>query len=579
MGLRRELVLCGMVVSMDATKMGLADRIGYGRFLLFIAGMGGLLYGIDVGIISAALLYLGKTISLSLEQTSMIVAAVLGGSMLSSLVAGFFADLLGRKTMMIVSGLMFVASVGLIVISHGFVPLFVGRLLQGMSGGVIAVVVPLYLAEALSAEHRGSGSAVFQFMLTVGIVIASFAGLFYTHQAETAIAAAQGNADLIRAAQDHAWRGMFLSVVYPGLIFFFGSFFISETPRWLFRKGKMEAALGSLRRSSSETEAQRQLSEMMTLSAEKTNSEAVKGGGTLLQRKYVVPFVLACLILGLNQATGINSILGYLVIILRQAGMTAQHATQGDLSVKVLNCLMTIVAVALVDRKGRKFLLMIGTGGIVIALAAAAFFFHSFEAKRTDVMPAVQAQVRGNSVDVPLKTLMASRAATDVPTSVTVLYTYGEGEKVATALSDEGDGLLTIHPDAAAPNTPLVLKKAMYGAIPSERTGWIIALCVALFIAAYSAGPGVVVWLALSELMPTRIRSNGMGIALLINQGVSTLIAGLFLPTVGNYGYAAMFGFWSVCTVLYFVIAVFFLPETKGKTLEEIELGFEKGAA
>jgi SP family myo-inositol transporter-like MFS transporter 13 len=561
---------------MDATKTGLADRIGYGRFLLFIAGMGGLLYGIDVGIISAALLYLGKTISLSLEQTSMIVAAVLGGSMLSSLVAGFFADLLGRKTMMIVSGLMFVASVGLIVISHGFVPLFLGRLLQGMSGGVIAVVVPLYLAEALSAESRGSGSAVFQFMLTVGIVIASFAGLYYTHQAETAIAAAQGNADLIRAAQDHAWRGMFLSVVYPGLIFFFGSFFISETPRWLFRKGKTEAALDSLRRSSPEDEAQRQLAEMKTLAEEKT-SEGAKGSGSLLQRKYVIPFVLACLILGLNQATGINSILGYLVVILRQAGMSAQHATQGDLSVKMLNCLMTIVAVALVDRKGRKFLLMIGTGGIVIALAAAAFFFHSFEAKRTDVMPAVQAQVRGNSVDVPLKTLMAGSATSNVPTSVTVLYSYGEGEKVATALSDEGDGLLTIHPDAAAPNAPLVLKKAMYGAIPSEQTGWIIALCVALFIAAYSAGPGVVVWLALSELMPTRIRSNGMGIALLINQGVSTLIAGLFLPTVGNYGYAAMFGFWSVCTVLYFVIAVFFLPETKGKTLEEIELGFEKG--
>jgi len=146
-------------------------------------------------------------------------------------------------------------------------------------------------------------------------------------------------------------------------------------------------------------------------------------------------------------------------------------------------------------------------------------------------------------------------------------------------LRDEGDGLLTIHPDAAAPNAPLVLKRAMYGAIPSEKVGWIIALCVALFIASYSAGPGVVVWLALSELMPTRIRSNGMGIALLINQGVSTLIAGLFLPTVGSYGYAAMFGFWSVCTVLYFAIAVFFLPETKGKTLEEIELGFEKSAA
>jgi MFS family permease len=185
----------------------------YGRFLLFISGLGGLLYGIDVGIIAAALLYLGKTINLSVEQTSIVVAAVLGGGMFSSLVAGVLADWIGRKKMMILSGLLFVASVGLIVISQGFVPLFLGRLLQGVSGGFIAVVVPLYLAECLGAEVRGRGTAIFQFMLTFGIVIAAVTGFYFTRQAETAITAAAGNAVLIRAAENHAWRGMFLSVV------------------------------------------------------------------------------------------------------------------------------------------------------------------------------------------------------------------------------------------------------------------------------------------------------------------------------------------------------------------------------
>src|SRR5271163_3939342 len=147
--------------------------VRYGRFLVFVAGLGGLLYGVDVGIIAAALLYLNRTINLTVEQTSIIVAAVLGGGMFSSLVGGVFADRLGRKKMMIVSGLLFVVSVGLIVVSQGFVPLFPGRLLQGFSGGVIAVVVPLYLAECLGANNRGRGTAVFQFMLTVGIVIAA----------------------------------------------------------------------------------------------------------------------------------------------------------------------------------------------------------------------------------------------------------------------------------------------------------------------------------------------------------------------------------------------------------------------
>jgi SP family myo-inositol transporter-like MFS transporter 13 len=112
--------------------------------------------------------------------------------------------------------------------------------------------------------------------------------------------------------------------------------------------------------------------------------------------------------------------------------------------------------------------------------------------------------------------------------------------------------------------------------VPSAATGWMVAACLALFIAAFAVGPGVVVWLALSELMPTRIRSSGMGIALLINQGVSTVIAGLFLPVVSNHGYVTMFVFWTACTVVYFITAAFFLPETKGKTLEEIELGFAK---
>jgi hypothetical protein len=102
-----------------------------------------------------------------------------------------------------------------------------------------------------------------------------------------------------------------------------------------------------------------------------------------------------------------------------------------------------------------------------------------------------------------------------------------------------------------------------------------VAICLAVFITFFSVGPGVCVWLALSELMPTRIRSVGMGIALLINQGVSTGIAAFFLPIVGNYGYFAMFGFWAACTVIYFITAAFFLPETKGRTLEEIEEYFE----
>jgi MFS transporter, SP family, solute carrier family 2 (myo-inositol transporter), member 13 len=553
-----------------------SSAVWYGRFLLFIAGMGGLLYGIDVGIIAAALLYLGKTISLTVEETSFIVAAVLGGSMFSSLVAGILADLFGRKKMMVVSGLMFVGSVGLIVISQAFLPLFLGRLLQGMSGGVIAVVVPLYLAECLSAKTRGQGTAIFQFMLTFGIVVAALVGLFYTQRAESAIAAAAGNAELIKAAQNHAWRGMFLSVIYPGLIFFLGAFVVSESPRWLFRRGRKDQALAALRRSCSEDEAELEIREMESIvHHQKDQKAASSASDSLLQRKYLIPFIIACVILACNQATGINSILGFLVVILKQAGMSASLATRGDVAVKVLNCVMTLVAVALVDKKGRKFLLTIGTGGIIIALAAAGLAFLAFESKRVDVREKVQAAVSGGGLTLPVNESTLGPAVGGRPMALTVFYSYGGGDNVDTVLSNDPDPVLRIEADPKNPNAAPVIKRAMYGPVPTETTGWLVTACLCLFIASFSVGPGVVVWLALSELMPTRIRSTGMGIALLLNQGVATGIAAVFLPTVGNFGYSAMFFFWAACTVIYFITAAFFLPETKGKTLEEIEEYFE----
>jgi MFS transporter, SP family, solute carrier family 2 (myo-inositol transporter), member 13 len=130
----------------------------------------------------------------------------------------------------------------------------------------------------------------------------------------------------------------------------------------------------------------------------------------------------------------------------------------------------------------------------------------------------------------------------------------------------------------AARSAPLKIERARIGQIPSARHGSLVALALFSFIAFFAVGPGVCVWLALSELMPTRIRSVGMSIAV-INQVVSTTLAVVFLPVASKYGYSTMFFVFAGFTVVYLVTATFFLPETKGKTLEEIELHFEAPAA
>ena len=131
----------------------------------------------------------------------------------------------------------------------------------------------------------------------------------------------------------------------------------------------------------------------------------------------------------------------------------------------------------------------------------------------------------------------------------------------------------------AARTAPLKIEKALVGSVPEQEHGWLVALGLYLFMTFYAMGPGVVVWLVLSELMPTRIRSNGMSIALVINQLVSTTLAAIFLPFVSRHGYSSMFFLFASFTGVYFLVAVFLLPETKGKTLEEIEALFEGRAA
>ena len=583
-----------------------ATKTGYNRFLLLVAGLGGLLYGVDVGIIAGALPYLEATFKDSVTgqtllagQLSLIVAAVFLGSVISTLFAGTLADWLGRKTMMIISGLLFVISIPIISLAHSYDWLMAGRLLQGISGGFIGVVIPLYLAECLGASNRGKGTGIFQWLLTFGIVAAAVIGFYFSDHVDKV--AQLGDAAKLFAAKNAAWRSIFWVSLPPGLLFVLGSFLVAESPRWLFRRGQIDAARAALLRSRSESQAELELKEMEETAATETASGATFKE-SLFRRKYVIPFLLACVILACNQATGVNSIIGYNATILIQAGLGDEHAHLCNFLFTLINFLATIGAVVLVDRKGRKFLLSLGTGGIIVSLIAVGFLFHRTERLRVDVKDALQSQVAANQT---LSVVFNHQTATNLlaannfgsqPATLVVIYSYGDfsGATPAVRSDDLDDKPIDIernsvvpakkleailkHPFSnydAATNAPLTIDHAFVTPVPSEENGWLTAILLFVFMSFFAVGPGVCVWLALSELMPTRIRSNGMGIALFVNTLVSYTIAAIFLPTVGAHGYSTMFFTFAGFTVIYFITAFFFLPETKGKTLEEIEEYFE----
>ena len=590
------------------------DKAGYNRFLLLVAGLGGLLYGVDVGIIGGALPYLEATSSFNAGQLSIVVAAVLLGSVISTLFAGVLADWMGRKPLMILSGLLFVLSIPMIALSHSYGSLVFGRLLQGTSGGLIGVVVPLYLAECLAASNRGRGTAIFQWLLTLGIFAAALVGMLLSIRVEDV--AKLSDAAKLFAFKDTAWRSIFWISLPPGILFVLGSLMVAESPRWLFLRGKRDAAYAALLRSRTVEQANAELAEMeQVAAAEKTkNSTGDKVKESLLRRKYVIPFVMACVILACNQATGINSIIGFNTTILIQGGLSDLQAHWGYVLFTMVNFLMTIGGVVLVDRKGRKFLLSVGSAGIIVSLLCTGALFRRTESQRVDFRDSVQGMVGADQKLALLynektsKELLVSNGDInaakvgligDRPTSLVVIYSYGDF-RAATKVARSDDAAakpIVITRDSLPPNkvvaffsspfanldaartAPLKIDNALITPVPTTQNGWLVAISLFVFMSFFAIGPGVCVWLALSELMPTRIRSNGMSIALLINQAVSTTIAAMFLPTVGKYGYSTMFFGFAACTVIYFITAAVFLPETKGKTLEEIEAHFEGASA
>jgi MFS family permease len=584
-------------------------KVFYNRFLLLVAGLGGLLYGVDVGIVAGALPYLEATSGLNRSELSFVVAAVLLGGVFSTLFAGLLADWMGRKALMAVSGMMFVISIPMIALAHSYGSLVFGRLLQGTSGGLIGVVVPLYLAECLTAANRGKGTGIFQWLLTAGIATAALIALLFSFRLDPI--AKLGDPNAIFAFKNSAWRGIFWVSLPPGILFVIGSFMLSESPRWLLKHGRKEAAYAALLRSRSTEQADLELREMQELASDR--SKDASGGrikDSLLRRKYVIPFVLACIILACTQTTGINSIIAYNTNILLQSGLSDLAAHVGYVVFTFVNFFVTVVGVALVDRKGRKFLLGIGTAGIILSMLFTGILFQRTEKLSVDSRAAVQAMVSPDQTATLLYNQELSRKllettggrsiAPGAPTSLVVIYAYGGFRTASQAVRSDDPAAKPIeitrescvpgnkivaffsNPFAdldAARQAPLRIENALITPVPSRQNGWIVAVSLFVFMAFYAVGPGVCVWLALSELMPTRIRSNGMSIALVLNQAVSATIAAIFLPTVGKYGYSTMFFAFAACTVIYFITATWFLPETKGKTLEEIEAHFEGATA
>lgn len=216
-----------------------------------------------------------------------------------------------------------------------------------LCAGMVAVVIPIYLAESVPAEIRGRGATAFQWFITLGLAGAMGAGAWYQTGAKRTVLAAAGDAAGTLAAQDHAWRQMFLTSAYPSLVFLLGMVFVHESPRWLFRHGRKQQAQAVLQRTRPSEQAALELREMDELANEGACSGRTGSEDSVFQRRYVVPFLLAVALLGINQATGIVAVFTFPVVMLHQAGLSAGIAAKISLALGLLNPVATLVGIAL----------------------------------------------------------------------------------------------------------------------------------------------------------------------------------------------------------------------------------------
>ncbi len=331
------------------------------------AAIGGLLFGYDTGVISGAELFLKKDFVLSTFALELIVSGVLAGAAVGSFVGGRLADLHGRRRLLFGTAVIFAVGALACAAAQSAAMLVIGRLIVGVGIGLASGTVPVYISEVSAAEDRGWQVSLFQLAITVGIVLAYLVDYGF--------------------APREAWRWMFGVAVVPAVVFAVGMYFLPESPRWLVRAGERQAARAVLSRIRGSDNVERELREIeSTLAVAEARGKMIDLFEPAARPALIVGMGLAVF----QQVTGINTVIYYAPIIIQSAGIpSASGAILATLGIGIVNMIMTVVSMWLIDRMGRRPLLLTGVAGMAIALGALGWVFRQAQPNETSATLAV----------------------------------------------------------------------------------------------------------------------------------------------------------------------------------------------
>jgi sugar porter (SP) family MFS transporter len=510
--------------------------------IALIVALGGLLMGFDASVISGVVGFIEPEFQLSKIELGWAVSSLTLTATLAMLLAGPLSDRIGRRKVLTYAAILYAVSAIGSALAPDFITLVIARMVGGLGVGASLIIAPMYIAEISPAKMRGRMVSFNQLNIVIGISLAFFTNYLILQWGKSDAALA-----VALKFGEHNWRWMLGIETLPAVLYFFGLFLVPRSPRWLLMKNRHDEAIAILERFNSKEQVANDVAAIEESIKADAHKEKVSIK-ELFRPALTLVLTIGIVIAVLQQITGINSVFFYAPMIFEQSGIGTDASFVQAILVGLTNLVFTVLAIAFIDRLGRKPLLIFGVAGIAVCMFLLAYGFNSATYKLTNESTA------GLSADVDrndLGKLLNVEFDSDVKFKRALKETLGE------ARAKEFESTLIT---AAIKMNPTLILIGIIG-----------------FVASFAISLGPVMWVLFSELFPNRIRGIAISFVGLINSGVSFIVQLVFPWELENMGSATTFLIYGVFAAIGLIFILKVVPETKNKTLEQLEKDLIKG--
>lgn len=500
-------------------------------FIAFVVSLGGFLFGFDAGIISGVMSYAGPQFNLNDAQTGWVVSSPSFAAMIAMLIAGRLSDRIGRKKILILVAFLYALSAVTSAFAISYETLYISRMVGGIAFGAALILAPTYIAEISTAKNRGKLVSIQQLNIVLGF-FAAFLSNYYFNQNNI-----EGSLFL---NNNNVWRWMLGVEFFPAIIYFGLLFFVPRSPRWLYTQNQIDKAKDVLENIHGSMQAEIEIQSIGK------NIEDTKVLQKTSIKELLKPSLRYIMIVGitlgvLQQVTGINAIYFYATSIFKQTGIGTDAAFSSGVLLSFTTVIFTLLAIYLIDRMGRRPLILAGMSGIAVSLLLCAYSFKqaTYQLSASEI----------NSFDeIDIYKLAEFQ---DIEYTSDVQFK----NDIKSAIGDQ----------VYAMNEGVILEAAI------DMNSTLVLVGILGFIACFAFSLGPVMWVMLSEIFPNKYRGLAIGVIGFINSFSSWLVQQIFPWEISNLGSALTFFIYGLIATIGVIIFIKILPETKGKSLEDIE--------